>query len=199
MASSGYEKIMQVLEEHSGLSAGMQELVRFCAERATWVGWNLVLNSDLDSDYRRMVSSVEATLVSEPIPPEINALWFGLFDRVEGQFGEPYCQLYVAGSDHYDSSDVGYEWAVSPRYWPQSRYVESEFLRKTQSTLRSGGPAVVEVGEYTLLLGYTALVVKQMIKGGLISPLPKPLNSYGVAVGFDSGDCITVSSGEAGV
>src|SRR5205085_8479440 len=96
----------------------------------------------------------------EPPEIEIDAYWFGIFNP--SQDGLESCDLYIAGSDHFDPDDRTADWAVNPSYFPVGRYADSVVLAALHQILGSADDNAFTFGDYALCLGYACLVVAEI-------------------------------------
>lgn len=84
---------------------------------------NLPFGLDVD-DLEKWLLHVVTT---EPVPADITAYWFGLFNPYYE--GAATSCLYVAGSSRFEAGADNEDWACSPKYFPTGRYANSSILR----------------------------------------------------------------------
>jgi hypothetical protein len=130
-------------------------------------------------------------LESEPPGENIRAFWFGVFDEAEPG-GLAYTRLYLGGSEVYDPDDETAEWACSLGYLPRGRFADSLVLRSVSIILRSVNEEISWLGSYALPLGYVSLVIAEACRQLPRDVLLGRRTSRAAAVGFDSGDSVTI-------
>jgi hypothetical protein len=174
----------------SGLTVprGMEALITYCEENCPSPVWREIRTLDLDADVAHLGRWLRQVLLTEPPSSEIEAYWFGLFNPLED--GVESCDLYVAGSDHFNPDDLSPEWAVNPSYFPGGRYAESRVLVDLHQGLALADENAFDFGDYTLCLGYACLAVAEICAAVGPTILLGPRTSRAVAVGFDSGDLV---------
>jgi hypothetical protein len=134
-----------------------------------------------------LVKWIQRPFREEPPARPLRGLWFGLFNPCLN--GEPLADMYVSGSERFDSTPGSNAWAVHPYWWPESREAASVVLAAIyRIAYRDGG--LGNYAEYPLCLGYGAFAVRELLS--LVDPAPilGDSDSIGVAVGFDSGDFV---------
>jgi hypothetical protein len=151
---------------------GVGRLLEHCSGLCPSAAWEQVAALDFAGDLDYLKRWLRDLLETETPEENIVAFWFGIFD--DGGPGEaPFARLYLAGSESYDPEDKTSEWACSPVYFPDGRYADSQVLRSMSTMLGTAGEGASWLGSYVLPLGYASL-------------------AGAVAVGFDSGDSITL-------
>jgi hypothetical protein len=188
--AAGYHEIVDTLAANMTVTAGMRRLVEFCNAQFAAPSWLQIADLDYDVDRAHLERWLRKLLTNEPPPFAIVAYWFGIFNPVYA--GKTVSDLYVAGSDRFDSTDS--EWAVNPSYFPSGRYSHSRIHANIYRITRRLPDEAFMLGEYVLCLGYSALVVRQ-----LTQVLPRRLllglrTGRDVVVGFDSGDAIRIGA-----
>ncbi len=139
------------------------------------------------ANLRPLVEWIERPFHEEPPAQPLRGLWFGLFNPCND--GEPLADIYVCGSERFDSNPGSNAWAVHPFWWPGSRYAGSVVLADIyRIAYRDGG--LGNYAEYPLCLGYGAFAVRELLT--LVEPalILGESDSLGIAVGFDSGDFV---------
>src|SRR5262245_15187147 len=121
-----YIYIEQVVRSGSTVSRGMAALITYCEENRPSPVWQEMRKLDFEGELPHLRAWLGDVLASEPPGAEIQAYWFGLFNYLED--GVESCDLYVAGSDHFDPDDLSPDWAVNPSYFPEGKYAESRVL-----------------------------------------------------------------------
>jgi hypothetical protein len=165
----------------------MEALIAYCEENCPSAVWEDVRHLDFDADLTRLRTWLVDVVTTEPPSSEIEAFWFGIFNPVQDGFES--CDMYVAGSDHFDPSDELAGWAVSPAYFPDGRYSDSVVLAALHRTVASAGDAAA-FGDYALCLEYACLAVAEICTTIDPAILLGTRESGAVAVGFDEGDAV---------
>lgn len=145
-----------------------------------------------------LVDWIESTFRDEPSPTPLKGLWFGLFNPCpDGR--TPVADIYVSGSERFDPDPLDNSWAVGPDWWPEGRYAGSAALADIYRIAYRQGVRGSEReaclgndAEYPLVLGYGAFVVRELLGQVTPSLVLGESNSLGIAVGFDSGDFVSV-------
>ncbi len=134
--------------------------------------------------------------VFEQHPPKdaISGLWFEIFQTLD-DMGRRVGDLSVVGSDSFSADIDDIEWAASALWRPRPT-LHSPVLAQIVIAAynQSGGdnPALENMADYTLSLGYACLAVRDALKGVNPMTLSGCQSQVGIAVGFSSGDSITV-------
>lgn len=191
MYGNAYKRIEKLVRTWTPLPEGMSELLGLCKTTQPSQVWDELLDLDYESDCRQLTKWLEGLLANEPPPPNINGLWFGLFNPYLDD-GKPTSCLYLVGSDHFDASDDNFEWACDPNYSPAGRYSNSSVLTTIYRALSRREGDVASQGEYTLCLGYSCMVVAEWCRGPMREKLFGECALRGVVVGFDSGDGVLI-------
>jgi hypothetical protein len=190
-AADTYDVVVNVVSNEESVNDGMARLVAHCAHLSPDAVWSEIGKLDFDGDAKHLTGWLMEVLVAEPPRANIAAFWFGLFDRL-GPDGRGYSSLYMAGTATYDPADSSCDCACWPAYLPKCRYAESVVLRSISGLLAGRHQIVSSLGSYVLPLAYAALAVR---KAECSIPAEIWLGgrtSRAVAVGFDSGDIITL-------
>jgi hypothetical protein len=174
------------------VTEGMEALINYCESKYSSSLWQDVRHLPFGRDVSDLKMWLESVLSSEPPSVEIEAYWFGLFNPVRHDLES--CDLYVAGSDHFDPDAQSADWAAIPVYFPEGRYAEPEILHALHRIMASADDEAGEFGDYTLCLGYACLAVATLF--AVVDPaiMLGPTVSRAVAVGFDSGDFVLLGS-----
>ena len=179
------------------LAAAFHEVVRISAEcRHPTDGWLALVaylesaagtalpnlrSVDVAGDVRGVREQLEQLLQSEPMPRNLNAVWFGLFDAIEDDHKRT-IGFYVAGVEAFDVNNG--DSLCDPAWWPEGRYLSSTSLDAIKSAelaaASSKNPNVAAVLGYGGQLG-AALIVVKFASAHLFGGLKR-------VVGFDSGD-----------
>jgi hypothetical protein len=134
-----------------------------------------------------LVEWIERPFHEEPPARPLRGLWFGVFNPCND--GESLADIYVCGSERFDSNPGSNAWAVRPYWWPESRYARSGVLADIyRIAYRDGG--LGNYAEYPLCLGYGAFAVRELLSQIEPALIVGESDSLGVAVGFDSGDFV---------
>jgi hypothetical protein len=131
---------------------------------------------------------LDRTMVEDPLPPEADGLWFGLFTPVYDD-GEARADAYVRGCK-FDTVDP--DWACRPLWKPRGTYAHSDLLREVHR-IAYGTPKRLGVNaEYPSVLGFVALSIAAWARACALSGAAVARQRRQLVVGFDSGDMIHV-------
>jgi hypothetical protein len=154
--------------------------------------WKAFADLDYENDRSILERWLTSVLKKEPPAGEISAFWFGLFNPVDRK-GKVSCCLYIAGSNTFNGN-VDDDWPCDPAYFPEGRYSDSKVLSEVYAGLREMHDEAKLLGEYLLCLGYSALVVLDLLSAVDRSLVLGRRKSRAVAVGFDEGDSLFFGS-----
>jgi hypothetical protein len=143
------------------------------------IGTSLLNKENFTQEYKRFENWLMQSLQSSPIPEEITAVYFGLFESTENRL-----QIYFCGSDEWDSEDP--DWACDPIYYPQEPYPNLPLCQEMHSVLKQD----VYAGVY-LSLGIMVLLVIQFCRSHGSVLLAGRKHLY-LATGFDDGDLYNI-------
>jgi len=191
MTISHYQAIAEVLMGHLAPSAALRSLLNHALSNPSFADARHLDDLPYEEDIDLIVESVRECIRREPIPETVTGLWFGLFEPTDGS-ATPGWSMYMSGSVRWQPHDTDFNWAVSPEYWPDRRYLKSRILRDVYAQVKSVAPGARVELEYLLVLGYSAIAVREV--SNRLGPLLAGPQLRGVAVGFDSGDAITVAT-----
>ena len=186
-----YGAVADLMRCDTDVVSGVKRLVEHCNGLCPSPVWNEIAALDFSGDSAYLKRWLHNLLETETPESSIVAFWFGIFDET-GPDGRAFTRLYLAGSKSYESAEESSEWACSPAYFPQGRYADSKVLRSMSAILSAASEDTAWLGSYVLALGYASLAVAEACR-----QLPQDLllgtrTSRAVAVGFDSGDFITL-------
>ena len=171
---------MTVANTATTAAAGWNSLAELLLQ---WTGVSVreFTSAEIDQDIQQLQRSLRQTIQEEPIPSEIDALYFGLFDAIDEERNEV-IGYYVSGIAHYNP-DIP-DTMVRSAWWPENRYLESKLLseikRAELKARESLDPEVAELLGYASQIGCAALV-SRFVVGEMSLGLQ-------TIVGFDSGD-----------
>jgi hypothetical protein len=185
-----YGAVSDLMRFETDVVSGVKLLVEHCNGLCPNPVWDEIAALDLSGDFASLKRWLHDLLEAEIPEPGIVAFWFGIFEEV-GPDGRAFARLYLAGSESYEDKQ-GSDWACSLAYFPQGRYADSQVLRSMSGILSTANEEIAWLGSYVLPLGYASLAVAEACR-----QLPQDLllgtrTSRAVAVGFDSGDFITL-------
>lgn len=173
---------------------GWQALLTAAKQKQTSRAWGALSELEVKKDLKSHVDWLVEGFEKEPPPKEINAFWFGIFERVQQKAKNSYATLYIAGSDHYDPEKrYSIDWAVRPRYFPEWRYAPSPVMDQISSEEHKAKGS--KDAFHFLTLGYAALLTRFAWQGALT----RIKYDFGerecpIAVGFDEGGFIFIGS-----
>lgn len=174
---------------HHGV--GVKRLLDHCNGLCPSAVWSEIAGMDFAADSAYLRRWLHDLLETEPPGENIVAFWFGLFDETAPD-GGAFARLYLSGSESYDPDDSNSEWACSPTYFPNGRYADSAVLRSIPTVLRGVEEEISWLGSYVLPLGYASLAIADACRRLPPNTVLGSRASRAVAVGFDSGDFITL-------
>jgi hypothetical protein len=188
-----YGTVSNLVRRGVDVVSGVKHLLEHCDALSPSAVWREVAELDFAADADYLKRWLHELLETEPPEDGIVAFWFGMFDEA-GEDGRSFTRLYLAGAPSYDPDDETAHWACKLAYLPQGRYADSQVLRYVSAILGAAGKEVSGLGLYVLPLGYAALAL-----GEACRRLPPHLllgrrASRAAAIGFDSGDFVTLPS-----
>ncbi|MGO9010730.1 MAG: hypothetical protein ACLQPN_11565 [Bryobacteraceae bacterium] len=171
--------------------SGVKRLIEHCNGLLPGAVWSEIAALNFAKDSDDLKQWLHDLLETEMPEDSITAFWFGLFDEARTD-GRCFTRLYLSGSASYDPDDKAANWACSAAYVPKGRYADSQVLRSMSAIMGVAGGEASRLGSYVLPLGYASLAVAEACRR-----LPRHLllggrTSRAAAVGFDSGDFITL-------
>lgn len=188
-----FEDVTRMIEvtakQQLPVSNSMQVWLQYCRDSAPDLQstWDEISRLDFDADFRYLTRWVTDLIRTEPLPPEVNGLWFGMFNPILDD-GRPTCQVYLAGSTRFDKSEPYSDWQCGPEYWPNGRYANSEILTAIYRMFESIEDEVNYLGEGCLCQGYFACVIANWCGSPLADSLMGADRQRAITMGFDSGD-----------
>jgi hypothetical protein len=132
-------------------------------------------------DVRGLASQLQALVEAEPPPPNLNAIYFGLFDTADDD-GVEGIGFYVSGVEGFDPEDG--DSLCGPAWWPDGRYLQSAALDAIRALEVESGRA--GKAELASLLGYAGQLGAAMLLAKFASRAL--FDALKIVVGFDSGD-----------
>lgn len=186
-----YGVVSDLMKFETDVVSGVRHLLDHCNRLRPSSAWSEIGGLDFTGDSANLKRWLQGLLETEKPEENIVAFWFGLFDET-GPDGGAFARLYLAGSESYDSDDSTSEWACSPAYFPDGRYADSGVLRSMSRILSTTAEEISWLGSYVLPLGYASLAVADACRQLQPDALLGRRTSRAVAVGFDSGDFITL-------
>lgn len=186
-----YGVVSSLMMTGTDVASGMRRLIEHCNRLCPDAVWDRVAALDFTGDSDHLTRWLQHLLEVETPDESVVAFWFGIFDQA-GADDRNFTRLYLAGSASYDPDDKTADWACRPAYFPKGRNADSEVLRTVSTILRAAGREASELAAYVLPVGYVGLAMVHAC-----ARLPRDLllghrTSRAAAVGFDSGDFITL-------
>jgi hypothetical protein len=186
-----YGAVSDLLRCKTDVASGVRRLLEHCNGLCPSAVWSEIADLDFAADSAYLKRWLHDLLEAEPPGDNIVAFWFGLFDETAPD-GGAFTRLYLSGSESYDPDGLNSDWACSPLYFPNGRYADSAVLRSVPRILSGVGEQISWLGSYVLPLGYGSLAVADACRCLSPDTLLGTRPSRAVAVGFDSGDFITL-------
>lgn len=140
---------------------------------------------DFNTDIISIESQLTETLKTEPPKIKVKGYWFGIFEAEEDS--NHIFQGYISGNSKASATDEDNEWAVDPKYFPESRYFKSTVLEKLPQILLNESD---DFSTQYFPLWYLTIVIANYCKK--INDLLLNSDKCLIAVGWDSGDFINV-------
>lgn len=186
-----YGAVSDLMRCETDVTSGVRRLLEHCDSLCPSAVWSEIAELDFAADSAYLKRWLHELLETEPPGENIVAFWFGLFDETAPD-GGAFARLYLAGAESYDPDETNSEWACSPAYFPSGRYADSAVLRSISKVLSGAGEDISWLGSYVLPLGYASLALADACRSLSPDTLLGRRASRPVAVGFDSGDFITL-------
>ena len=184
------ELVEKLLKSRKGVSKAIEQLIQDCQTLYPHPDWDEFLKIDFDGDLAATSKWAEKLLKNKPIPKSVNIIWFGIYNP--SQRGKPSADFYLTGASGFHSDLDLDEWDWKKRYWPSGRYAKSKAMKEIyRIAYRKDG--LGNAAEYTLCLGYTALVAKYVGKT-FAAEFSNTRGQRAMGVGFDSGDYLFVGA-----
>ncbi len=186
------EKIYHLLAAELDITAFMRELVREHQAVYPRHDWQSIFDINWD-ETSAMAHWLDCALRRNP-PVRQKVLYFGLFNPVDQG-----ADLYLAGSRTFALDGIWWGEKSKGDYWPDLRYAQSRCLTELYARCYPNGPteagdsAPGNDGENMLGVGYAARLCLDLFRA--IAPeraLSGPQSKVGLAVGWDSGDPLTL-------
>ena len=190
--AKSHDEVVAVLASDASVSDGMSQLIDFCADQESWLGWSALRTLDFTADAKRLKRWLTGVLTKEPPQENIKAFWFGLFNPIVDD--KATCGMYMAGSKIFDAADETFDWACDPDYLPNGRYAKSQVLDEIYRKVDRPKGSVSEYGEYVLCLGFVGLIIRTLADTIDAETWLGNSKARAVAIGFDSGDGILLGS-----
>ena len=184
--ASTFDDVLSIARQGKNADTAWASLVRYLEERGG-ASLRQLADVDMQRDVESVRQHIQKLVSSEPPPSDLNAVYFGLFDAVDGD-GAEVIGYYIAGVRGFDPEDG--DSLCDPAWWPEKRYLRSEALdavKDAELRAKAGGQTEVQA-----LLGYagqlgTALLVSRFSSAGLFP-------GRHCVVGFDSGDFAEIAT-----
>jgi len=185
--AAAFSLVSGIAKSATDVRSGWDTLIHALAEHCDSQTVSHLSAVDIARDVLSVHQQLSQLVQGSPPPDDIDALWFGLFDAVDGE-GSECIGYYVAGIRGFDEDDP--DSRCSPAWWPENRYLSSAALAAVkQAEVEAGRRGADGQRAY---LGYAgqlgaALLVSRFGAEGLAGPRR-------LVVGFDSGDYAVVGA-----
>lgn len=178
--------LVEELAAEHGIAESMNSIIDACSRAHPHPDWEEFRQLPYE-DLTPLNKWIEMPFRFDPPLEPVRGLWFGLFNPIRGT--TPTADVYVSGSKCFDADDACCEWACDTVWWPENRYAESALLDAIYKiAYRPGG--LKNDAEYPLCLGYGAFAIRSLLNRIASKLILESVGPVGVAVGFDSGDCL---------
>lgn len=185
-----FEQIQTLAGTDVAISTGMTLIIELCEPHFPHEDWSALRALPYD-DTTLMEEWLTGIFQREPLPENVQGLWFGLFNLRREQ-SEVTTDLYLSGSRMFREDDLYCEWACDPEYLPAGRYAGSIILDEIHRIAYGRRDGLCDRAEYPLCLAYGTLLIRQLLSRMDPSFVLGQAGEIGVAIGFDDGDCIVV-------
>lgn len=170
------DRLTEVISSNVSATEAFIHLLRYLQSRGFDAPTELS-SVDVDRSVSEVHEHLKLIFKSEPIPPRVTFLYFGLFDLYLSDQKCSGAGFYVSGGLAFDPANS--DSLCDPVYFPENRMISSSLLRMIKS-LALALPDSREFIDYTVMLGVGALLAK--------FALPVLNKPYRLIVGFDEGD-----------
>lgn len=154
--------------------------------------WSRLRKLDYDVDFHQLTQWLTKLLRKTPPGPEINGLWFGMYNPI-GKGGEETCQPYLGGSTGFKPRSKSNEWVCDLTYFPKGRYANSSILAEVFQSVDQGADDIAVLGEAFLGYGYMALTAAKWCHSDVRLQLLGDAPMRAIAIGHDSGPPIRIA------
>jgi len=187
--ATAFDEVARITSSAVSVTDGMHALIDFVTQEKPGHKWSELRSLDYQADSLIVRDWLKSVLTKEPPSAKVKAYWFGIFNPIVND--EASCGFYLMGSTEYTPDD--FDWACwdDDSYLPKMRYAPSQVLPVIYRTVMSDEDEE-SLGEYTLCLGYVALVVAEMARSLKPELFLGKANKRVVAVGYDEGDGIVL-------
>jgi len=166
---------------------GFFQYIDECERAVPHHAWEQFRPLDVGADLDHLARWLQSILETEPPPPAVNGLWFGISDPFVGASRRVIgYELYLCGSTHFSPADRVFDWAVDPEYMPERRYARSNIFHLL-GTIASQHQMPSQLADNAVPLAYAGVVVNWLARREW-----KRIVGVGefraIAVGHDEGD-----------
>lgn len=185
------KRIETICSESMTPEVGFFELLKICKEKFPAARWETFEDLKIKPDLDKLIDWIVGLLKTELPTRILKGIWFGLFQsNVEGI---EMWELYVGGTEISPKQDCDWMSKISKGWWPRQRYANSNVLIEISKKLANLKVEERQYAEYLLVLGYSGLVVRQIIqKTNFVDLLSTGSNQLSIHIGFDEGDFIRI-------
>jgi hypothetical protein len=186
--------LQQQLDAGAAVAPAMKVLLDAASDERPHEGWQRLRDLPYPSGARFMREWLDQATAEDPLPSNVDGLWFGLFTPVYDD-GEARADAYVRGCKF---DPVNPDWACSALWKPRGSYAHSDLLREVHR-IAYGAPKGLGVdAEYPSVLGFTALSVAAWARSSATAGAAVARQRRQLVVGFDEGDMIHVGELDGG-
>lgn len=177
---AAYDTIAGLVRESKNLQHSWTSLISYGESLVPAAEWTAVKDLDIARDVALVKEQINIITKSEPIPPDVTCLYFGLFTAAYEGTDKPCAGFYISGVVDYDPEDP--DSVCDPFYFPEERYIQSPILDVIMDYAQSDLP-ISELMDYAIMLGAAGLIAKYAMQ---------EKQQLQVVVGFDDGDAMEV-------
>ena len=181
--------LKSVTTEPGDVSDAMEIAFAYCdaANPANQPLWRELRLLDFNADLVQLTEWIVTLLRTSPVPGDISALWFGLYNPCDDE-GMESSQFYCSGSRTYAPCGPCPDWHCSTDYIPEGRYATSTILPELFGRTYDLPGTENYLGGAVLCHSYLAATLAQWCRDTSVVRLLNEGNIKAVAFGHDSGD-----------
>ncbi len=167
----------------------MQRLIDWCAAQRAHDDWKRLSSLDFAAELKRLERWLDNVLTTEPPASSVTGIFFGLFNPQYSDNEGTVADIYVAGGIYGDNDWLS---EVSQNWWPDGRYAHSQLLAQVYRIAYESPSGLANDMEYPVVLGFGVFATKWLCQATKAKLFGRRSESFHVAVGFDSGDVLTL-------
>lgn len=182
-------RIVDLASRDMDVADAMRELIDWCSSKQPSDDWKRLRDLEFTAELGRLRTWLDDLLSEEPPNASASGIFFGLFNPQYDDDEGPVADIYIAGGIYGDDDWLS---AVKEHWWPNGRYARSQLLAQLYRIAYESPSSVGNNAEYPLVLGFGALAAKHLCLALKLKMVGERGGSRWIAVGFDSGDVLTL-------